>query len=457
MRFVSTRDTGGRGSSFEEALFQGLAPDGGLYLPAEVKPLPEQDLGTLKGGPFQATANRLVSHLLGDALPAARIEKVVRDAFDFPIPLVELGPGEWVLELFHGPTFAFKDVGARFMARMMSALRPGEPNGLTVLVATSGDTGGAVADAYFGLPGIRVVVLYPKGQVSPIQEAQFTTLGGNVQAVPVLGSFDDCQRIAKEAFTDPDVQRRHQLTSANSINVGRLIPQALYYAHAWASLPPMSPSSPGLGAPVFAVPSGNLGNLVGGLLAQQMGIPVSRFVAATNANRPLPDYLETGVYEGRPSVATLSNAMDVGDPSNFERLRYLFDNDVSRVRTLVSASTWSDEETATCIRETHERTGRVLDPHTAVGLLGLRKEMGDRNTSDVATNAPFQTPAIVLGTAHPAKFREVVEPVIGTGLPLPKALAESLAAAESVNEVVEIPPELGALGDFLDRYSLSSL
>jgi threonine synthase len=330
-----------------------------------------------------------------------------------------------VLELFHGPTFAFKDVGARFMARLMAGYRAREDGTLTVLVATSGDTGGAVADAFLGLPNIRTVVLYPQGQVSPLQERQFTTLEGNVQALAVSGTFDDCQRLAKEAFADRELRRSLRLTSANSINIGRLLPQIFYYFHAWAQLPEQ-------GEAVVCTPSGNFGNLTAGLLAKRLGLPVAGFVAATNVNDVVPEYLATGTFSPRPSLRTISSAMDVGNPSNFDRMLALYDHDVEAMRRDVIGSAHTDDATRHAITEVFEAHGRVLDPHSAVAYLASRGVLRDRPDARV----------IFLATAHPAKFAEVVEPVIGRPVPMPSRLA---ALQSGKRRMTRVGPTLGEL------------
>jgi threonine synthase len=340
---------------------------------------------------------------------------------------VEIEPGLHVLELFHGPTHAFKDVGARFMARLMAELDPGGGT-RTVLVATSGDTGSAVAHAFYGLDGYRVVVLFPKGGVSARQRRQMTTLGGNVRALAVRGTFDDCQRLAKEAFRSPALRGRHRLTSANSINIGRLLPQSFYYVHAatllgWDSRPAR-----------FVVPSGNLGNLCAGLLAHRAGMPSRAFVAALNANRSFADFLETGRFHPRPSVPTHSSAMDVGDPSNLERIRWLYGDDLAALGRDVSAVTVSDDETKACIAETYRRTGYVLDPHSAVGVRAHFR----------APAASSEERTVVLSTAHPAKFPDVVEDAIGRAVPLPAGIAAVMDRPEHMDEIAAEVDALGA-------------
>ena len=321
-------------------------------------------------------------HLFGDEIPAADVEELVSSSLDFPIPLVPIGDGVWALELFHGPTLAFKDVGARFMARLCGTRsRARRPDGDTiVLVATSGDTGSAVARAFLDVPGFRVVVLFPDGRISEPQRKLITTLGGNVSSLAVAGSFDDCQRLVKEAFADSELRSRLRLASANSINVGRLLPQVLYYFLAVSQLPPGSPK------PIVATPSGNFGNLTAGLYAKRLGLPVERFVAATNVNDVVPEYLETGVFRPRPSWRTLSNAMDVGNPSNFERIRALYGGDLEALRADLAGARFTDDEVVAAIGAVHEQHGYLLDPHTAVGWLGdplaaqcVSVEPGDRS------------------------------------------------------------------------------
>jgi threonine synthase len=411
MRFISTR-AGAPPVDFRTALFAGLAPDGGLYVPDGLAALP----------PGALSNTGVAGHFVGDELPQVTVEKLLAEALNFPMPLQAVDEGVFALELFHGPTFAFKDVGARVMARLMSSFHAaGEP--LTVLVATSGDTGSAVAQAFHCVEGTRVVVLFPEGQVSRVQEAQFTTLGGNVRAVAVEGTFDDCQRLAKQAFSDTALRSRTRLTSANSINIGRLVPQIFYYMHAALAEP---------GA-VFSVPSGNFGNLTAGLMAQKLGAPIAGFIAATTVNDTLPRFLDTGRYEPRASVTTLANAMDVGDPSNVERIRWLFDDDVHAMRRAITPSVHNDAEVRGAIGELWRRYGYLADPHTAIAYLGSKRAGGRR-------------PVVFLATAHPAKFREVVEPIIGREVPLPAALAEALSKPRHVER---ISADLSALARLL--------
>jgi threonine synthase len=398
------------------ALRHGLAPDGGLYLPHALRPLPAAEVGAMRGTTWLEVASRVAAHLLGDELDRATIDAIVASALDFPVPLVRLTERVHVLELFHGPTFAFKDVGARFLARAFAATRTSDAP-ITVLTATSGDTGGAVAHAFHGVPGIRVVILFPQGQVSPLQERQFTTLGGNVQAAAVRGTFDDCQRLVKGAFADRQLVDRLGLTSANSINVGRLLPQVFYYFYAWAQLPAADA--------VVSVPSGNFGNLAAGLIAKRLGLPAVKFVAATNANDVVPEYLRTGRFTPRPSIRTVSSAMDVGNPSNLDRIVALYRGEPDRLRRDVSGRSFTDDATRACIASTARQHDYLLDPHSAVGLLGLGDEL----------EAHPGAPGLVLATAHPAKFADVVEPVVGRPVALPPALA-ALRHVESRPEAV---------------------
>jgi threonine synthase len=411
--------------SFTQAVLAGLAPDGGLYVPERLPRLRVDWWQQQRGRSFQDVAVALALELARDEFAPGQLEAIVRDALNFPVPIVALGEGRSVLELFHGPTFAFKDFGARTLARLMSALserpatggRGSRVEGLTVLVATSGDTGGAVAQAFHGVDNTRVIVLYPEGQVSDVQEAQFTTLGGNVAAVAVRGSFDDCQRLAKEAFADQQLAARLRLTSANSISLGRLLPQMFYYA--WAALQFAEP-------PLISVPSGNFGNLAAGVMAWKMGAPIASFSAPTTVNDTVPRYLQSGRVEPRPSRPTLANAMDVGNPSNLERLQWLFDGDVAKMREVIRSSAHTDDELRAAMRELYERFKYVADPHTAIAYLGGG--------------------SLFLSTAHPAKFREVVEPVIGTVVHVPDALAAMLTKKKVVQR---IEPNLGELAVLL--------
>ncbi len=422
--FVSTR--GGTPVSLTDALFAGLAPDGGLFVPTSIGTLGDPP----QSGSSPATTARWAAPRLLPGVDSDVLEEAATAALDFPLPLVEIEPGLHILELFHGPTHAFKDVGARFMARLMSRLDSGGGGTRTILVATSGDTGSAVAHAFHGLAGYRVVVLFPESGVSARQRRQMTTLGGNVRALAVSGTFDDCQRLAKDAFRDADLRARHRLTSANSINIGRLLPQTFYYIHAaillgWTRSPAR-----------FVVPSGNLGNLSGGLIAQRAGMPNRGFVSAVNANRAFLDFLSQDGFQARPSVPTYSNAMDVGDPSNIERIRWLYRDDPTRLRREVSGVSVADAETAATIADIYERTGYTLDPHGAVGV----------RAHQVCVDSS-RGPSVVLATAHPAKFPDVVEKAIGRPVPLPPGIAAVMSAKEHMEHIAAT---LGALAEALD-------
>lgn len=417
--------------SFRQALLAGLAPDGGLYVPQALPRFGEPRWAELRGSSLAELGAAMLGSLVGDEIAAGDLRALLADALNFPVPVVRLDEQLAVVELFHGPTFAFKDVGARVLARLMSHFHDARQPPLTVLVATSGDTGGAVAQAFHGVPRTRVVVLYPHGQVSAVQEAQFTTLGGNVTAVAVQGAFDDCQRLAKQAFADPALRDRAHLTSANSISLGRLLPQMIYYAHAVLQLDPGA-------RPVITVPSGNFGNLAAGLMAQRMGAPIARFVAATTVNDTVPRYLASGRVEPRPSVATLANAMDVGDPSNLERIRWMFGDDVDAIRAVVSASVHTDDDVRRGIRELDARFGYVADPHTAIAYLGAVEDRGA-----AGAGAPGR---LFLSTAHPAKFGNVVEPIIGRPVAVPAPLVEAMARPR---QVTHIEPHLAALAALL--------
>lgn len=434
MPFISTRG-GTAPVSLRLAVAQGLAPDGGLYVPAVLEPLAPARIAALRGAPLSEVGAAIAVHLTGDEIPAATWRTLLADALDFAVPLVPVGEECYALELFHGPTLAFKDVGARVLARLLGhfnataadrgSAAPGTSTASTVLVATSGDTGGAVAHAFWGVAGTRVVVLYPDGQVSPVQEAQFATLGGNVQALAIEGTFDDCQRLVKEALADAALRQRLRLTSANSINIGRLLPQVFYYAHAALRLPGASP--------IFSVPSGNFGNITAGLIAQRLGVPIARFVAATNINDTIPRYLTTGRYQPAPSRATVANAMDVGDPSNFERIRWLFGDDHARLQNAIIPSVHTDAAIRQAITAVYSTHGYLCDPHGAVAYLGLS-----------AASGPGAR--VFLATAHPAKFRDVVEPAIGARVPLPPALLRALdAPLQRIRVPARLPEVTAAL------------
>jgi len=414
MTFASTRSPHER-VTFQEAVFRGLAPDGGLYHPVERPDLSRLFRELPAAASFLTVAARLIAALLpeiGDpATLAAR-------AFPFEPRLARATENIDILELFHGPSSAFKDFGASFLATVMEEFLRDEKQRAVVLTATSGDTGSAVARAFYGKRNISVVVLYPSGRVSPLQEKQLTTLGGNITALEVKGSFDDCQRMVKEAFVDPDLSARLTLTSANSINLGRLLPQSFYYVWAWSRLRDRRPS--------FCVPSGNFGNLTAGLLAWQWGLPVGRFIAATNRNDVVPEYLKTSRFQPRTSVLTYSNAMDVGNPSNFERLLAIFEGSWEKMREMVAEEVVTDEETVATIKRVHESLGLILDPHTAVGYLAAERYLA-RPQAHRAADPARPVHVVTLATAHPGKFLEIVEETIGVRPPLPQGLAELMS------------------------------
>ena len=394
--------------SWREAVLRGSAPDGGLYMPVEMPRLPANFCDRLPSMSFQEMAREVTGLFLNEDVPPAALAEILASAFDFPVPLISLTERLHVLELFHGPTLAFKDFGARFMARLMGYFVRETGERLTVIVATSGDTGSGVAHAFLGVDGIRVVILYPKGRVSDAQEKQFTTLGQNIVALEVDGAFDDCQRLAKQALIDPLLREKLTLTSANSINIGRLIPQMIYYFAAFLNLPR------GAAPVVFSVPCGNFGNLTAGLFAKRIGLPAERFIAATNANDVVPEFLRTGQLIARASRHTLSNAMDVGNPSNFARMVDLYDNDLRAIRRDIWGCSFSDEETLRTMHDVEKRYGYLLDPHTAVGVLGWEAfAKQDRGASQ----------GIVLATAHPAKFAETVARATGLWPEMPESLA----------------------------------
>lgn len=438
MRLASTNGQA-PDADLRTALFRGLAPDGGLYLPRDLPQLPAEAIAQLPGASLADVATVLGVHLLGNDLVVDEVSSITREALDFPIPLVRLTERVFLLELFHGPTLAFKDVGARFMARLMERyLDPDDPP-LTVLAATSGDTGSAVAHAFLGVPNTRSVILYPEGQVSDLQERLFTTLGENVTALAVKGSFDDCQRMVKEAFLDDELRSHLTLTSANSINVGRLLPQLFYYFHAWGQLAGGSfqESPPVAGSDlVITVPSGNLGNLCAGLMAKRLGLPASSFVAACNSNDVFPSFLETGDFHPQPSKPTLSNAMDVGNPSNLARIVALYGGDARMVGSHVTASSHSDAETLRCMAEVFDSTGYILDPHTAVGYLAMERALGSTRGAV----------AILLATAHPVKFGDVVREATGQTVEIPDRLKVYL---ERKPRFERIAPDLDALREAL--------
>jgi threonine synthase len=409
MKYYSTNNRNHR-VSLREAVLSGLAPDNGLYMPENIPVLPQQLISALPDLSFQEIAFEVAYSLLHEDLPKDKIQKIVEHTIIFDAPLIEIEPGLFALELFHGPTLAFKDFGARFMSQTLAYFAEQQQQEVTVLVATSGDTGSAVANGFLGVPGTRVIVLYPSGKVSDVQEKQFTTLGKNITAIEVDGTFDDCQRLVKQAFLDDELKLRYFLTSANSINISRLIPQSFYYFYAWSRLSNRDNV-------VFSVPSGNFGNLTAGLMAKKMGLPIQHFVASTNTNDIVPHYLSTQVFTPRPSLATISNAMDVGNPSNFARMQDLYANTFSLLSRDITGYSFTDDETRQAMKQIFGKAHYTLDPHGAVGYLGLKKYL-QKNPAGTG---------VFLETAHPAKFIDVVEKTLGQELSLPEILHSFMA------------------------------
>ncbi len=400
--------------SLQEAVVKGLAADKGLFMPERINELPVSFFEQMSQMSLQEVAYQVAQAFFGEDIPADKLKQIVYDTMNFNIPLVKVSDNIYSLELFHGPTLAFKDVGARFMARMLGYFVSGQDKLVNVLVATSGDTGSAVANGFFGVDGIHVYVLYPKGKVSLIQEKQFTTLGKNVTALEVDGTFDDCQRLVKSAFMDAELNQHMQLTSANSINVARFLPQAFYYFWAVAQLQ--------VANIVCCVPSGNFGNITAGLFGKRMGLPISRFIAANNRNDIFYSYLRTGQYNPRPSIATIANAMDVGDPSNFARVLALYDNSHAAICQDISGTTYTDEEIAEEIRRVYETNGYLLDPHGACGHRALREGLRPGETG------------FFIETAHPAKFKDTVENIIGEPVSIPQRLQDFMKGTkQSIN------------------------
>ena len=396
-------------ASLQKAVVQGLAEDRGLYMPERIVPLSSDFLAHLSDYSFQEIACQVADCFFGEDVPQEELHALVCDTLSFDVPLVEVAPRIYSLELFHGPTLAFKDVGARFMARLLGHFirRSGSDELVNVLVATSGDTGSAVANGFLGVPGIHVYVLYPKGKVSPIQECQFTTLGQNITALEVDGVFDDCQALVKSAFMDAELSAHMRLTSANSINVARFLPQSFYYFYACAQLQRRG----GQGKTVASVPSGNFGNICSALIGKRMGLPVHRFIAANNANDVFYKYLQTGEYAPMASLQTIANAMDVGDPSNFARILDLYGHSVEAIRKDISGATYSDAQIASTLRSCLHETGYQLDPHGACGYRALQEGLGEDEVG------------FFLETAHPAKFKSVVEDITGQSVAIPPRLA----------------------------------
>jgi len=431
LRYVSTLGTS-PAVDLRTAMFRGMAPDGSLYVPERLPRMPDGFTGSLEKHSLHDIARDVLAPFV-DGVERDELAAIVGRALDFPIPLVPLEGRFHLLELFHGPTLAFKDVGARFMAQVMASFLAREQREVAILVATSGDTGSAVAHGFHGVPHITVFVLYPSGRVSDLQERQMATLGGNIRALEVEGSFDDCQHLVKRALAERPGPSDRELTTANSINIARLLPQITYYW--WAHAQWRRGATPNATPPHVVVPSGNFGNVTAAAYAREMGCPMSRLVAATNANDVVPEFLRTGRYAPRRSVATLSNAMDVGDPSNLARLQALWGAEPAALRARLEAHSVTDEDTLREIRVVAASTGTVLDPHTAVGV-------------KVARGTPGDADAIVAATAHPAKFPDVMRAVFGRDIAMPGALAE-VAARPKRSE--KIPADYAALRELLER------
>lgn len=396
---------------FKEGLFNSLPADKGLYMPVNIPVLDPEFIADLHKYSLPEIAFRVSKAILNNAIPESDLKAIIDDAINFEAPVIEISKGINVLELFHGPSLAFKDFGARFMSRVMSYfLKEGEKQ-LDVLVATSGDTGGAVALGFLGVPNVRVTVLFPKGKVSPIQELQLTTNGQNIRAIEIDGTFDDCQALVKQAFNDPELKEKFRLTSANSINISRLIPQTFYYFNAYAQIQRM-----GYKEVVFSVPSGNFGNIGAGLLAWKMGLPVKQFIAATNINDTVPAFLRTGIYRAKPSIQTWSNAMDVGDPSNWARIMDLFKGDSTDLKKLLTAYTFTDEETLNAIENVYREMQYIMCPHTAIAWLASKQWFNDH---------PGETAELVfLSTAHPCKFPDIFSKEIAAKIEVPLQVQE---------------------------------
>ena len=406
MKYYSTNHQAAD-ASLQEAVVKGLASDKGLYMPYVIKPLPQSFYDHIENLSFQEIAYQVADAFFGEDVPAETLKQIVYDTLSFDAPTVKVKENIYSLELFHGPTLAFKDVGGRFMARLLGYFikKEGQKQ-VNVLVATSGDTGSAVANGFLGVEGIHVYVLYPKGKVSEIQEKQFTTLGQNITALEVDGTFDDCQALVKNAFMDAELNAHMKLTSANSINVARFLPQAFYYFYAYAQLKKAGKAD----NLVVCVPSGNFGNITAGLFGKHMGLPVKRFIAANNRNDIFYQYLQSGEYNPRPSVATIANAMDVGDPSNFARVLALYENSHEAISDEISGATYTDEQIRETVKTTYQETGYLLDPHGACGYRALEEGLQVGETG------------VFLETAHPAKFLETVEGIIGDKVEIPAKL-----------------------------------
>lgn len=413
MKYFSTNNPNQK-VNFRTAVLKGLAEDGGLFMPEFIPGLENNFISNLNRLSIQEIAYNVLSKFIQDEIEEEPLKKIITESINFPAPLVILDETYNVLELFHGPTLAFKDFGARFMARTMEYFAAGDSREIKILVATSGDTGSAVANGFLNADGINVFVLYPSGKISEIQEKQITTLGSNITAVEIEGTFDDCQKIVKQAFVDPDLKIKN-LSSANSINLGRLLPQSIYYFEAYKQLHASDSKI------VFSVPSGNLGNLTAGLIAKLMGLKIDKFVAATNANDVFTAFLDSGEFIPRSSVRTYSNAMDVGDPSNLARILHLFNHNLSVVNDIIFSKSFSDDQTLQAIEEVFNKLNYIIDPHGAVGYLALKNYLNETENAK----------GIILETAHPAKFKDVVEKIKLINVDIPERLIRCLDKEKS--------------------------
>lgn len=438
MIFYSTTKTSAP-VTMKKATLEGLAPDGGLYVPSEIPHLSAEQISLLESGSFTDIAFAIAKQFVGDEVPLDRLSELLEECFTFETPLHQLDDNTFVEELFHGPTLAFKDYGARFLARMTGFYASEESRMITVLVATSGDTGSAVAYGFHGIPNTRVVLLYPSGKVSRLQEQQLTTAGDNVMALEVKGDFDDCQRLVKQAFVDESLRQKLTLTSANSINISRLIPQSFYYAWAALQLRQRRPDA----LPLFSVPSGNYGNLTAGVMAKMMGFPISGFIAASNANDSVTRYLDEGRFEPRPTIKTLTTAMDVGNPSNFARLLHLYSGNYRTMGKEITGIAVSDEETVETIRSVNDTFGYIMDPHTAVGYHALEKYRKNHPGAG--------KPGVVLSTAHPVKFDEAIREATGKEMPIPESMHEIMNKPKQATLIGTKYEELAGFLTRLDR------
>ena len=417
--------------SFKQAVLKGLSEDGGLFMPVSIPSLNKNFIENIESKSFQEIALEVAKGFIDGEIKESDLEKIVSEAINFDAPVVRLSDNHFILELFHGPTLAFKDFGARFMARTFSYFNKDNDIELIILVATSGDTGSAVANGFYETEGIKVVILYPSGKISEIQEKQITTLDKNIIAIEIDGTFDDCQKLVKSAFVDKDISERLRLSSANSINIARLIPQSFYYINAYKQIKKFGKKI------VFCVPSGNFGNLTAGLFAREMGLNIERYIAAVNSNKVFAEYIQTGKLEPKPSIRTLSNAMDVGNPSNFSRIVDLYENNFNLVQKIIFSKSYNDEQTISAIKEVYEKFNYVIDPHGAVGYLAS-KDYLEKYGKDYLI--------VTLETAHPSKFIDIVKSALGIEIDMPGRLKECL---KKEKKSIQLSRSFDELKDFL--------